>query len=146
MNVLKELFTEANKKLIREAIADAEKNTSGEIRLHVESHSKVDVLDEAAFIFEKLKMHRTADRNGVLIYLAVKDRKLAILGDSGINAKVPENFWNDVVALMTNEFKQERFIEGLTAGIRLAGLQLGEHFPYQKDDVNELSNEISFGE
>ncbi len=142
---MKELFTEENKKRIMESISKAEKNTSGEIRLHVENHCPVDILDEAAFIFDKLQMNRTKERNGVLIYLAIKDRKFAILGDAGINAKVPANFWNDVIASMTYDFKNGDFIDGLTKGIELAGEQLGKHFPYQKDDTNELSNEISFG-
>ena len=91
-------------------------------------------------------MHQTELRNGVLIYLAVEDRQLAILGDAGINLKVPKGFWDDTRDVMINEFKQGNFAKGLSDGIIKAGEQLREHFPYQSDDVNELSDDISFGE
>jgi uncharacterized membrane protein len=138
-------FSKEQKKLLKEAIAEAELNTSGEIRLHVENRCKIDVLDCAANWFEKLEMHKTKDRNGVLFYLAVKDRKFAILGDAGINTVTPENFWENIKAEMLELFKEDKFAEGLIRGIVRAGEELKEHFPYQSDDVNELSDEISFG-
>lgn len=138
-------FTSQEKQKIVAAIKLAETNTSGEIRVHIESTCKEDVLDHAAFIFEKLEMHKTDARNGVLIYLAVEDHKFAILGDAGINQKVPAGFWDTVRDHMVEHFKKGDFASGLEAGILEAGQQLKSHFPYKSDDVNELSDEISFG-
>jgi uncharacterized membrane protein len=137
-------FTSDEQKSILAAIQEAEKETSGEIRLHIDTSCKEDVLDRAAWLFKQLGMEKTAARNGVLFYLAVEDRKFAILGDSGINSKVPEDFWNSVKELLTRNFKEGKFAEGLSEGILLAGKQLQTHFPCCKDDVNELSDEISF--
>ncbi|MCB9361549.1 MAG: TPM domain-containing protein [Flavobacteriales bacterium] len=139
------IFTEEQKKQIVEAIKQAEKNTSGEIRVHIEKKCKADVLDHAAFIFDELEMQKTELRNGVLIYLAVEDRKLAILGDAGINMKVPKGFWDETKDVMVNHFKNGNYALGLSEGIIKAGEQLKEHYPYEKDDTNELSDEISFG-
>ena len=127
------------------AISDAESQTSGEIRLHVESRCKGDVLDRAAVVFETLAMQKTALRNGVLFYLATEDRKFAILGDGGINAVVPDNFWNEVKNRVIDGLTTGKPAEGLASGIRLAGEQLSEHFPLEANDINELSNDISFG-
>ena len=127
------------------AISDAESQTSGEIRLHLESRCKGDVLDRAAVVFETLAMHKTALRNGVLFYLATEDRKFAILGDGGINAVVPNNFWNEVKNRVIDGLTTGKPAEGLASGIRLAGEQLSEHFPLEANDINELSNYISFG-
>jgi len=137
-------FSKEEKKQITDAIAAAELNTSGEVRLHVEGRCKIDVLDRAAYVFSKLKMHETAQRNGVLFYLAVYDRKFAILGDAGINQLVPENFWDEIKETMLALFKEKKFAEGLSKGILMAGEHLKANFPYQSDDVNELSDEISF--
>jgi uncharacterized membrane protein len=137
-------FSSEEKKRITDAIAEAEKNTSGEIRLHAEGHCKIDVLDRAAYVFKKLDMHKTEQRNGVLFYLAVHDHKFAILGDAGINQLVPENFWDEIKELMLGYFKEAKFTDGLTKGILMAGEQLKANFPFHKDDINELSNEISF--
>lgn len=138
-------FSEENKLQITNAIRVAETNTSGEIRVHIENHCKGDVLDRAAYVFEKLEMHKTELRNGVLFYLAVKDHKFAILGDGGINAKVEDDFWNCTKDIVIEKLKEGLFAEGLADGIIRAGERLKEHFPYQDDDVNELSDEISFG-
>jgi uncharacterized membrane protein len=138
-------FTDDEKTKITDAIKTAELNTSGEIRVHVEGKCSHDVLDCAAYWFEKLKMHKTELRNGVLFYLAIDDRKFAILGDGGINAKVPEDFWENIKEHMLSRFKESQFADGLAEGILMAGEQLKKHFPYQSDDVNELSDEISFG-
>ena len=144
MSVYK-FFSEEEKQQITDAIKSAELNTSGEIRLHVEGRCKGDVLDNAAYWFEKLEMHKTEQRNGVLIYLAVDDHKFAILGDAGINAEVPENFWDEIKEFMLAKFRNGQFADGLSEAILRAGEQLKIHFPYQTDDVNELSDEISFG-
>ncbi|MFO7999645.1 MAG: TPM domain-containing protein [Marinilabilia sp.] len=141
----KHLFSEEQKKQIVEAIKEAELNTSGEIRVHIEKKCPEDVMDRAAFLFKKLKMHKTEKRNGVLFYLAVKDHKFAIIGDAGINAVVPEGFWANIKETMAKYFKEGDFTTGLAEGIRMSGEQLKSHFPYQSDDVNELSNDISFG-
>jgi len=137
-------FSKEEKEQITDAIAQAELNTSGEIRLHVEGKCKIDVLDRAAYLFEKLEMHQTAQRNGVLFYLAVYDRKFAIIGDSGINQLVAADFWNETKEAMLSYFKEGRFADGLSNGILMAGEQLKANFPYQSDDVNELSDEISY--
>ena len=144
MNVHK-YFTEENKLQIANAIRAAELNTSGEVRVHIEKHCKGDVLDQAAYIFEKLGMHKTELRNGVLFYLAVEDHKFAILGDAGINQKVPADFWEKTKELVLSKFKDGAVADGLASGIIMAGEKLKEYFPYQKGDVNELSNDISFG-
>lgn len=141
----KDAFTEEEKKQIVNAIKEAEKNTSGEIQVHLENHCKEDVMDHAAYIFKTLKMHKTDLRNGVLFYMAIKDHKFAILGDAGINNKVPENFWDDIKEHMLAHFKKGNLTAGLSEGIKMAGDQLAAHFPYQKDDENELPDEISFG-
>lgn len=140
-----DFFTKEQQTEIINAIKEAEKNTSGEIRLHIESECNEDVLDRAAYIFEKLGMHKTALRNGVLFYLAVHNKKFAILGDAGINKVTPENFWDSIKDIVIDNFKENKFSEGLSQGILKAGTLLKHHFPYQKNDVNELSDEISVG-
>lgn len=143
---IRDFLNKEQKQQVIDAIKEAELNTSGEICLHIDSTCKEDVLDRAAYIFEKLEMHKTALRNGVLFYLAVHDKKFAILGDAGINQKVPENFWNNIKNHMAGLFKNGDFTKGLSDGIKMAGEQLKIHFPYKSNDVNELSDEISFGE
>lgn len=138
-------FTKEQQKQIVDAIKEAEKNTSGEIRVHIEKKCNKDVLDRATDVFAMLKMHKTNLRNGVLFYLSLEDRQFAILGDAGINAKVPENFWNSVKDTVLEQFILGNQSNGLVKGILMAGEKLKTHFPYQKDDVNELSDEISFG-
>ena len=140
----KELFTDELQKQVVAAIETAELNTSGEVRVHLDDNCKGEVLDRAAYVFEKLEMHKTDQRNGVLFYLAVQDKKFAILGDAGINQKVPDNFWEEIKSEVIENFKNGDFAGGLSSGIVKAGEQLKAHFPYQEDDVNELDNEISF--
>jgi uncharacterized membrane protein len=137
-------FTKEEQQRIVAAIKEAELNTSGEIRVHIENHCKEEALERAAEVFYDLKMNRTAARNGILFYLAVKDRKFAIIGDEGINKEVEHDFWNDIKDEMISNFKENKFAEGLIAGILKCGDKLKEYFPYQNDDVNELSDEISF--
>jgi uncharacterized membrane protein len=141
----KDFFTKEQREDIRQAVLNAELDTSGEIRVHIETSCKGEVLDRTAFIFDKLGMHKTEKRNGVLFYLAVKNRRFAVLGDKGINAVVPEDFWDSIKNLLLNHFREERFTEGLIEGISMVGSKLKKHFPYQTDDVNELSDDISFG-
>jgi uncharacterized membrane protein len=140
----KHLFTEAQQKEIVRAIKEAEQNTSGEIQVHIENHCKKEVFERAKEVFAKLKMHETGLRNGVLFYLAVKDHKFAILGDEGIDKVVPAHFWEDIKDDMQAHFREGRFTEGLCNGISRAGEQLKSHFPFKKDDTNELSDDISF--
>ena len=137
-------FTKEQQAQILAAVKEAENETSGEIRVHIETYCNEDVLDRAAWIFKKLGMHKTAERNGVLFYLAVSDRKFAVIGDAGINSKVPAGFWDEVKELLQKKFREGKFTEGLSEGIILAGKHLKRHFPHNKDDVNELSDEISF--
>ncbi|MFD2203843.1 TPM domain-containing protein [Shivajiella indica] len=140
------LFSSEDKKRIIAAIQDAEKQTSGEIQVHIENHCSIDVMDRAAEVFETLKMHRTKERNAVLFYLAVEDHVFAVLGDSGINRVVPDNFWEKIKDEMISSFKQKAFSAGLIKGITICGKELKAHFPYeQKRDINELPDEISFG-
>ena len=127
-----------------EAIRQAERNTSGEIKVHIENRCKGDVEQRSLFIFDKLKLNETQLRNGVLIYLAIKDHKFAILGDKGINDMVEDSFWNDVKDLMLSHFKEGRFAEGLEQGIMRCGEKLKAYFPYQSDDINEIPDDISY--
>lgn len=143
----KSYFTKEQQEQIVTAIKQAEKNTSGEIKVHIDKTFKEEeVLDRAIAVFKNLKMHETELRNGVLFYLAMESRQFAIMGDVGIDEKVPEDFWDEIKEHMLAHFKQGNFTEGISEGVSMAGEQLQAHFPYQKDDVNELSDEISFGD
>ena len=137
-------FTKEQKEAMVAAIQQAEKDTSGEIRVHIENRRKIKVLDRAADVFAELKMHKTALRNGVLIYVALLDHQLAILGDAGINSKVPAGFWDSIKTNMIEKFKQGLITEGICEAVLAAGEQLKAYFPYQDDDVNELPDDISF--
>ena len=139
-----DFLSEQERETILKAIGYAEEQTSGEIRLHIENFCSAEVLDRAAFIFNRLGMQNTAERNGVLFYLAVKDRKFAILGDSGINHQVPADFWESVKETVLDSFKSGEFVAGLSKGIEQAGEKLKLYFPRKDNDVNELSNDISF--
>lgn len=140
----KNFFNEAQIKDIVASIEAAELNTSGEIRLHLVDNCAGDPKNEAIAVFEKLGMTNTELRNGVLIYLAVEDKKFAIVGDKGINDLVPDNFWDSVRDIMISEFKLGNFAEGIKKGLHETGLKLKEHFPYTAEDENELSNDISY--
>lgn len=140
----KDLFNDAQQKAIVDSIKAAEMNTSGEVQVHIENTCKKEVMDRATEVFSSLNMHKTQLRNGVLFYLAVKDKKFAILGDSGINTLVAPDFWESIKGKMQIEFRQGKFTEGLCEGIRMAGEQLKSNFPYQSNDVNELPDDISF--
>ena len=125
---------------------EAEKNNSGEVRVHIENHSNKTPLERAQEVFFELKMEATNDRNGVLFYVSVTDKKFAIIGDQGINELVATDFWNATKEIVLNHFKQGAFKQGLVEGILSAGNQLKAYFPYQSDDEDELSNEISKSE
>lgn len=131
---------------IVKAIAQAELNTSGEIRVHIESGSNQAVLERAKAVFEHLKMDQTAAKNGVLFYIGISNKTFAIIGDQGIDQVVTSDFWNSVKETVIDHFKKGEFKLGLIKGILETGLKLQTHFPYQADDVNELPNEISKGD
>lgn len=140
-----EFFTPEQQRLIEAAIAEAEKGTSGEIRVHAESTCSIDVLDRAAWMFKQLAMHKTELRNGVLIYIALADHKFAIVGDAGINNFTGPGFWDEVKESMRTEFSEGRLAEGLAKGVSMVGEKLKTFYPVQQNDVNELSNSMSFG-
>lgn len=143
---MRDSITAEDEQQIVNAIKEAEMNTSGEIRVHIENSCDIEVLDRATQVFAYLHMHQTALRNGVLFYVALKSHKFAVLGDAGINAVVPPNFWNDITNLVIGYFKQEKYAEGLVQGILMAGEQLKTYFPHKGErDVNELKNDVSFG-
>jgi len=141
----KDFFSPEEQEDIKQAIMNAELDTSGEIRVHIENSHAGDVMDRAAFLFRELNMHQTEQRNGVLIYLAIKKRRFAIIGDIGIHQHVGERFWDDIKASMLNHFRDGRFAEGLVYAVTAVGARLKKHFPYRKNDVNELPDDISFG-
>lgn len=137
-------FSREQQAKIREAIRKAENETSGEIRVHIETYFKGNVMDRAAWVFRKTGMHVTSARNGILFYLAIENKQYAIIGDSGINEKVPVEFWSSIKDKMKDSFAENKFTEGLIDGILMAGQLLKAHFPRTEDDVNELPDEISF--
>lgn len=137
-------FTPAQEVVLLQAITTAEAQTSGEIRIHIDAKCDVDPLVKAQEVFAKLKMHETAERNGILFYVNLKQKLFAIWGDEGVNAKVPENFWDEIKNTCVEYFKKEQVIEGLEKSILMCGNQLKAHFPIAPDDKNELSNEISY--
>ena len=137
-------LTKEERQSIESAIAEAELRTSGEIRIHIETHCPSEPKERALRTFRLLGMRKTAARNAVLIYVASNSRKIAVIGDKGINDVVPFGFWKDVIALLTAAFSKGEYAEGLKSAVLLVGEKLSEFFPYQRDDVNELSDEISF--
>lgn len=140
----KEFFTNEQKAQIEAAIGEAEKLTSGEIRLHIDKSCKGELLDTAVAVFKKLGMDKTELRNGVLFYLSIDDHKFAVIGDKAINETVPEGFWDNIYQTIVTHFRKGEFTEGLSWAILEAGKQLVDHFPIAHDDTNELTNEISF--
>lgn len=136
-------LSEAEEAEILRAIEAAEKETSGEIRVHVESRCPGAPIERAVELFEKLGMHQTELRNGVLIYVAFEDHKLSIIGDRGINEKVPEGFWDEALEAMRSHFKQQQFASGIAQAVKMAGQQLRSYFPWKHNDSNELPNSIS---
>lgn len=145
MSRVEDFLSAADEEEIVQAILQAEKNTSGEIRVHIESHTRLDHYERAKEVFHLLKMDNTKQGNGVLLYVAVNDRKFSICGDKGIDKVVPENFWESTKELIQSHFKEGSFKEGILQGVRKAGTELEKHFPWQHGDTNELSNEVSKG-
>lgn len=142
----KNIFDKAGQARLVKAIGAAEQATSGEIRVHVEDFSRADVLARTRYLFTRLGMHRTVARNGVLIYVAVKDHQVAIFGDEGIDAAVGHDFWEAEIALLIAHFKKGDYIGGLELAIEKVGEKLKVHFPHMgESDQNELSDEISMG-
>jgi uncharacterized membrane protein len=146
MQKLEDFFSDADKQSILVAINAAESMTSGEIKVRIERNSGGDPMKTARKAFNALGMRKTKLHNGVLFVLAVEDRTFVILGDDGINAKVPEGFWNNVKDTVLQHFSTGNFASGLTAGIKLAGEQLATFFPHDNNDVNELADAISYSE
>ena len=143
MSKTEDFLSKAEEQEIVQAIVEAEKNTSGEIRVHIEEHTEKSPLDRAQEVFFELKMDETQDRNGVLFYICVSDKKFAIIGDKGINEAVESDFWDCTKDIVIANFKEGNFKKGLVEGILRAGERLKKYFPFQSDDTNELSNEIS---
>ncbi|MEI6455317.1 MAG: TPM domain-containing protein [bacterium] len=141
----RDFFSAQEQAEISRAVMDAELDTSGEVRVHIETSCIGSVLDRAAFLFKQLGMTKTHLRNGVLIYLSVRDRKFAIIGDHGIHHVVPEDFWDHIKEDAIQLFKEGQFKDGLIRAITETGKHLKKHFPYRNNDVNELPDEISFG-
>jgi uncharacterized membrane protein len=138
------IFNDEEQSRIRKAIEDAEKNTSGQIRICIEKKCDDEVLKRAFKYFTRLNMHQTKLRNGVLIYVATVDRKFAIVGDAGINQVVPDDFWDSTREEMLNHFKYGNMVDGIITGLKIAGEQLKKFFPHQNDDTNELPDDIAF--
>lgn len=138
----KDFFSAAEKELIKQAIQQAEKKTSGEIRVYIQSHCNGDVLAYTTSLFHRLKMHETKDRNGVLFFLAYKEHRFAIVGDEVFHQKAGNDFWNDVKEQMQEFFQRGKFVEGLQKGIRMSGEKLKQYFPRSEEDKNELSDEV----
>ncbi len=132
--------------LVEKAISEAELQTSGEIRVHIESSCNGEVLDRASIVFAALKMHKTVSRNGVLIYLSTDDRKFAIIGDAGINSVVNASFWQSTYDIALPLLKDGLWTKALCQTLHSCGQQLKLHFPYKDGDVNELDNTVSWGD
>lgn len=145
MSGYSDFFTEEEHKAISAAIKAAEKRTSGEIRVHLEDHCDHLPEDRAAYVFDQLEMYETKDRNAVLFYLAVEDHRFAVVGDAGIHDRVGGSFWTTLCQSMETRFRNKEFLIGLTEGIQKVGEHLSQQFPYEREDVNELDDEVSTG-
>jgi len=141
----KQLFNAEQKEQIVAAIRQAENVTSGEIKVHLEARCAKEPMARALEVFHQLGVHKTEQKNGVLIYLAWKDKKFAIVGDSGINKVVPGNFWDGTKEIMKSHFAKGDFLQGIIVAIQETGVHLEKYFPHHDDDKNELSDEISEG-
>lgn len=145
MSKVEDFLTASEEQEIIDAIREAEKNTSGEIRIHIERDTATDPFERAMEVFHYLKMDNTKLQNGVLIYVAVDARTFVIYGDKGINDVVADDFWDCTKDIIQDHFKSGRFKEGLIDGILRAGEQLEQHFPWDHGDLDELPNTISKG-
>lgn len=144
MPTARNFFNLQQQQLLVDAIAEAEMNTSGEIRLHLDNFCFGNELNKAQKVFGKLSMHQTKERNGILIYVATISRKVAVIGDEGIHQKLGAEFWQSIVSKLITQFKADKKAEGLAECIIECGKQLGAYFPRQHDDKDELSNSISY--
>lgn len=144
VNTASSFFSEAEQKLIVDAIKTAEKNTSGEIRVHLEAICWGDVIKRAQKVFNKLGMNATKEQNGILIYIATENHKIAVIGDAGIHKKLGTEYWDRIVQELISKFKSGKKGEGLAEAIIDCGNKLKQHFPYASDDKNELNDSISF--
>lgn len=145
MSRVEDFLSKEEEQDIVRAILEAEKNTSGEIRVHIEAHTRLNHIDRAKEVFQILKMGNTKEENGVLIYVAVNDRKFSIYGDRGIDKVVPDNFWDSIRDAIQAQFKKNDFKQGIIDGIEMAGKELQTYFPWQRGDINELRDEVSKG-
>lgn len=145
MSSIENFLTASEEQDIIQAIRAAEQSTSGEIRIHIERHSKTDTFERAKEVFHYLKMDNTKLQNGVLIYVAVDDKTFVIYGDKGINDVVPSGFWNSTKDVIQSYFMKGQFKQGLIEGVLNAGKQLESHFPWIHGDSNELTDSISKG-
>ena len=145
MSRVEDFLSASEEQEIVAAILESEKNTSGEIRVHIEAHTRLSHDERAKEVFHILKMDNTKEENGVLIYIAVNDKKFAIYGDRGIDKVVPDDFWESTKNKIQEQFIKGNFKQGIINGILRAGKELNSHFPWKPNDTNELSNEISKG-
>ncbi len=145
MSKVEDFLSVKEEQEIVDAIREAERNTSGEIRVHIEKTTTISHYNRALEVFRMLKMFNTSQQNAVLIYIAVEDHKFVVYGDKGIDEVVPENFWDSTKNIMQENFKKEAFKEGIIAGVLKAGEELKAHFPWNENDIDELPNEISRG-
>lgn len=145
MSNVEDFLSSKEEQEIVQSIIQAERNTSGEIRVHLERTTKIPHYDRALEVFHELEMHKTEEQNAVLIYIAVDDHKFVIYGDKGIDKVVPENFWDSTKNTIQESFMSGKFKEGIVQGVLKAGEELKSHFPWSTDDKDELSNEISKG-
>ncbi|MCL6267797.1 TPM domain-containing protein [Flagellimonas myxillae] len=145
MSKVEDFLTFEEEQDIVAAILEAEKNTSGEIRVHIESTAKMDHFSRAQQLFHFLKMDNTKEENGVLIYVAVEDKKFVIYGDTGIDRAVPKGFWESTKEVISSHFQNGNYKQGIVEGVLRAGKELRAHFPWDQTDTNELSDAISKG-
>lgn len=139
-----DLLTDEQEQRIIKQIQQAEKKTSGEIRVHIENQCSGDALTRAARIFHELGMDETEQQNGVLIYIACDDHKAAVYAGKGIHKQVEDHFWNDVLQVLIEHFKKEEYEEGIADAVQIVGKKLTEMYPYERGDVNELRDDISY--
>lgn len=142
-SIVEDFLTAEEEQAVILAIRDAEATTSGEIRVHLEKHSALPAIERAKELFHLLKMDNTKEENGVLIYVAVDDHRLAIIGDRGLNNQVPHDFWETTKDKIIHQFGAQNFRAGLVDGIQCVGEKLAQFFPWKHGDTNELSDEIS---
>lgn len=145
MSIVENFLSTEEEKQIVKTIQQAERLTSGEIRVHIDQHTHKSQIERAKEIFYLLKMNETQNHNGILFHVSIENKAFSVIGDEGIDKKVPLNFWEDIKDEITLFFKQKRYAEGLIKGIQMAGESLQHYFPYQKNDTNELPDEISKG-